>query len=93
MSTVCSGNLSPVEAESLWPDPTVRAVVSGGQGMSDRTYIVRFKPPQMSAQLVVASSVEIQGDHIVLLNSNGQLAALLLLEVVESWSEVSLVIS
>jgi hypothetical protein len=46
---------------------------------------VRFKPPQIGVQLVVASRAEIQGDHIALLNANGQLAALLLLDIVESW--------
>ncbi len=55
--------------------------------MADRTYIVRFKQPEGRAQVFVASSAEIHGDHIVLLNSNGQLAALLLLEFVESWNE------
>jgi hypothetical protein len=39
----------------------------------------------MRAQVFVASSAEIQGDHIALLNSNGQLTALLLMEIVESW--------
>lgn len=56
--------------------------------MADRTYIVRFKQPEGSAQIFAASTAEIHGDHIVLLNSNGQLAALLLLEFVESWNEV-----
>jgi hypothetical protein len=56
--------------------------------MADKTYIVRFKPLQMGVQLFAASSAEIQGDHIALLNSNGQLAALLLLDIVESWTVV-----
>jgi hypothetical protein len=42
----------------------------------------------MGVQLVAASSAEIQGEHIALLNSNGQLAALLLLDIVESWMVV-----
>ena len=53
--------------------------------LADETYLVRFKPPQMGVQLVAASRAEIQGDHIALLNSNGQLVALLLLDIVESW--------
>jgi hypothetical protein len=56
--------------------------------MADRTYIVRFKQPEVSAEIFVAASAEIHGDHIALLNSNGQLAALLVLEFVESWNEV-----
>ena len=57
--------------------------------VTDETYIVRFKPPQMSVHLVAASSAEIHGEHIALLNSNRQLVALLLLDIVESWSVVS----
>jgi hypothetical protein len=53
--------------------------------LADKTYIVRFKPPQIGVQLVTASRAEIQGEHIALLNANGQLAALLLLDIVESW--------
>jgi hypothetical protein len=56
--------------------------------LADETYIVKFKPPQMGVQLVAASSAEIHGDHIALLNSNRQLVALLLLDIVESWSVV-----
>jgi hypothetical protein len=58
--------------------------------LANKTYLVRFKPPQLGVQLVAASSAEIQGDHIALLNSNGQLAALLLLDIVESWVVVKL---
>jgi hypothetical protein len=56
--------------------------------MLDKTYIVRFKPPQIGVQVFAASSAEIHGDHIALLNSHGKLAALLLLEIVESWGVV-----
>jgi hypothetical protein len=56
--------------------------------LADKTYIVRFKPPQMGIQLVAASSAQIHGEHIALLNSNGQLAALLLMDIVESWMVV-----
>ncbi len=57
-------------------------------GSLDKTYIVRLKPPQIGVQVVTASSAEIHEDHIALLNSKGELAALLLLEIVESWREV-----
>ncbi len=57
--------------------------------MLDKTYIVRFKPPQMGVQVVFASRAEIHGDHIALLNAKGQLAALLWMEVVESWSSLT----
>lgn len=56
--------------------------------MADKTYIVRFRRPDRSIATFVASRAEIHGDHIVLLNSHGQLAALLLLDIVESWNEI-----
>jgi hypothetical protein len=58
--------------------------------MADKTYLVRFKPPEISTQPVVAERAEIHGEHLVFLNSKGQLAALFLMEIVESWSEVPL---
>jgi len=54
----------------------------------DETYIVRLKPPEIGVQVVAASRAEIHGDHIALLNSKGQLVALFLLDIVESWSVV-----
>lgn len=56
--------------------------------MTDRTFIVRFKPPQLSTPPVIATDAEIHGEHIVLLNSTGKLAALFLMEAVESWTEL-----
>jgi hypothetical protein len=58
--------------------------------MADRRFLVRFKPPEMSRQPVIADRAEIQGDHLVFFNSKGDLAALFLMEVVESWSEFDL---
>jgi hypothetical protein len=56
--------------------------------MFDKTYIVRLKPPLLGVEVVAASSAEIHQDHIALLNYKGELAALLLLEIVESWRVV-----
>jgi hypothetical protein len=36
--------------------------------------------------MAIAEEAEIQGDHLVLLSSTGALAALFVLEAVESWS-------
>jgi hypothetical protein len=55
--------------------------------MAEKTYLVRLKDPPLSIPML-ASSIEIQGDHIALLDSEGKLTALLLREAVESWSEV-----
>ena len=54
--------------------------------MTDKTYLVRFKPREIGLQTVIAARAEIHGEHIALLNSEGKLAALFLMEIVESWS-------
>ncbi len=50
------------------------------------TYLVRFKPREIGLQTAIAARAEIHGEHIALLNSEGELAALFLMEIVESWS-------
>jgi hypothetical protein len=57
--------------------------------MTGKTYLVRFKAPDTSPKLVVAEDIQIHGEHLIFLNSKGDLAALFLLEIVESWSELS----
>ena len=58
--------------------------------MPNKLYIVRFRPAEIDFQPVVAASVEIQEEHLVLLDAKGKLAALFLLELVESWTELSI---
>jgi len=55
--------------------------------MTDKTFIVRFKARELSTQSVIAANAEIHAEHMVLLNSTGKLAALFLLEAVESWTD------
>jgi hypothetical protein len=55
--------------------------------MTEKAYVVRFKRSELSTLSVTATSAEIQGDHVVLLNSKGKLAALFLMDLVESLSE------
>jgi hypothetical protein len=57
--------------------------------MTDKTYLVQFKPAGIRVQLVFAVSAEIYDEHLVFLNSKGKVAGLFLLETVESWSELS----
>jgi hypothetical protein len=58
--------------------------------MADNVYIVKFKPPALGvAQTVIASTVEIHYEHLVFCNSNGEPTALFLLEIIQSWNEVS----
>jgi hypothetical protein len=57
--------------------------------MASKTYIVKLKPPSLIlSHTVIASTVEIHDEHLIFCDSEGRLAALFLLEVVESWSEL-----
>jgi hypothetical protein len=57
--------------------------------MADKLYIVKFKPAALAvAHNVIASTVEIHDEHLIFCNSKGELAALFLLEIVQSWNEV-----
>jgi hypothetical protein len=58
------------------------------RSMGDKSYMVRFKSSNLNPQFVIASSVEIHGEHLVFLRSDGNLAALFVLQIVESWPEV-----
>ena len=57
--------------------------------MADKTFLVQFKPAGVSAQVVIAENAQIYDEHLVFLNSKGEVAGLFLLETVESWSELS----
>jgi hypothetical protein len=61
--------------------------------MAEQTYLVRIRPPSGAFQQVVAVTTEIHGDHLVFLNSEGKLAALFLMEMVESWTVLPAAIS
>jgi hypothetical protein len=56
--------------------------------MADRTFLIRFRSPEPSTQHVIASRAQVQGEHLVLFNAQGKLAALFSLNVVESWNDV-----
>jgi hypothetical protein len=60
----------------------------GRHSMGEKTYRIRFKGPQLVPHLVTAARAETHGEHLVFLRSDGSLAALFLMEVVESWPEV-----
>jgi hypothetical protein len=51
--------------------------------MTDKAYLVRFKPRELGLRAMIAASAEIHGEHIALLNSRGKLVALFLMEIVE----------
>ena len=56
--------------------------------MADAAYIVRFKGADLPPELVIAETIEFHGEHLVFLRSDGSLAGLFALEIVECWSEV-----
>jgi hypothetical protein len=56
--------------------------------MPDKTYLLQLKQPGFSTRIVQAATAEIHGDHLVLLNSRGQLAGLFVLDMVESWNRL-----
>jgi hypothetical protein len=58
--------------------------------MPGKGCLIRFKQSNLTTEFVVASSAEIHGEHLVFLHSDGSLAALFFLEIVESWSEIAL---
>jgi hypothetical protein len=58
--------------------------------MPNTTYLVRFKGTDLPLELVIAQNIEFHGEHLVFLRSDGTLAALFVLEIVESWSGVKL---
>jgi hypothetical protein len=57
--------------------------------MGEKAFIVKFKPPGLGhIRTVIASTVEIHDEHLIFCNSKGDMTALFLLEIVESWNEV-----
>jgi hypothetical protein len=58
-----------------------------GNKMAGKTFVVRLKPPQRDVYLVIAERAEVHAEHLIFLNTRGKLLALILLEIVESWTE------
>jgi hypothetical protein len=58
--------------------------------MRDKAYLIRLKGSDLPFHVVIAASVEIHGEHLVFLRLDGCPAALFVLEIVESWSEIEL---
>jgi hypothetical protein len=58
--------------------------------MLDKLYLVRFKGSDVSFHAVVATRAEIHEEHLVFLRTDGNLAALFLLDIVAHWTEFEL---
>jgi hypothetical protein len=56
--------------------------------MVDTTFLIQFRTPELLDQPVIAARAEVRGEHLLLLHSNGDLAAAFMLENVKSWAEV-----
>jgi hypothetical protein len=52
----------------------------------DKTYLVRIKAPSFALQHVTAVSAEMHREHLVFFSLDVKLAALFLMEIVESWT-------
>jgi hypothetical protein len=56
--------------------------------MENRMFIVKLKHRGTGLYSVVAERLEIHEEHLVLLDFNGRLAGLFLVQAVESWHEL-----
>jgi hypothetical protein len=52
-----------------------------------------LKPPSQAVQHVIAATFEVQGEHLVFLNAESKLAALFLMELIQSWNVLPAAIS
>jgi hypothetical protein len=57
--------------------------------MADTAYLVRLKRADLPPELVLAETIEVHGEHLAFVKADGSLAALFVLEIVESWYEVN----
>jgi hypothetical protein len=53
---------------------------------ANRTFLVRLR--NGAIQHVRAATIEVHGGHLVFLTAKGKLAAVFLLDLVESWNEI-----
>ena len=56
--------------------------------MPNKTYRVCLKPPSSVVQHVVAAETRILDNHLVFLGAKGDIAALFLVDLVESWDAI-----
>jgi hypothetical protein len=60
--------------------------MKGPLSMSNKRHKVVFKELLIGPQLVFASSSQIHGEHLIFLDADNKLAALFLIDAIESWS-------
>jgi hypothetical protein len=54
--------------------------------MSEKTYLIHFKPPETSVERVRAAAAEVVDGYPMLYDDEGELAGMFLMEIVEAWS-------
>jgi hypothetical protein len=55
--------------------------------MRDENILVRLRQPVSALHHLCAVRAEIHGEHLAFVDAKGRLAALFLMEIVESWHE------
>jgi hypothetical protein len=58
--------------------------------MADKRYLLRMRLPERRLHVLIAASAEIRDDHILFLNTKGELLSLFMFEAVENWTEAEL---
>jgi hypothetical protein len=56
--------------------------------MPNKTYVVRFRPPSDAVQHVLAAGIQIIGEHLVMVDSHGKLAAIFSQDLIQSVLEL-----
>jgi hypothetical protein len=69
------------------PETQLRVAEGGLSAMTDKTFVIRFKQPGPSTQLVIAARAETHGDLLVLLDTKGKPIARFPADAIESWTE------
>jgi hypothetical protein len=54
--------------------------------MVDKVFFVVPKSPDCAIQHVLAVRYEVRGEHLACINTEGRLAALILIETIQSWN-------
>jgi hypothetical protein len=52
--------------------------------MADTVYLVRFNGVDLPPKLVIAETIDFDGEHLVFIGSDGNLSALFVVEIVEA---------
>jgi hypothetical protein len=70
-----------------WLKSVVAALIASSS--TDYGFVVRIRSPKQILHYVVASTAEIQGEHLIFVNSKGKLIASFMLDAVCSWNVLS----